>query len=148
MYIFSSEYRNGLKKRLVNYLYDYYLSIKNDKYSDDLVAFTIKCFHMIHPVNCLLFIFMGSKVLAISTFISVLFVLLMFIYLNGCFLSSLEYKINKQDITIADPIIMLCNDEITPKNRIFYSIFTISLYIFLAFLIILYRFYMPLESSR
>ena len=143
MNIFSFEYRKGVKKSLVNYLYNLFLSYKSERYSNELIGFTIKALHLVHPINCLLFIFMGSKYIAISTFISVLLVLLLFIYLNGCFLSALEYKINKQDITIADPVVMLFNDDITPENRKFYSIFIISLYIVFSFFIIIWRFYLP-----
>jgi hypothetical protein len=78
---------------------------------------------------------------AITTLISVILVMLMYIYLDGCFLSSLEYKINKSDITIADPLIMIFGDDITHNNRFWYSIITIILYVIIAICVTYYRFF-------
>lgn len=144
MYIFSRECRKKAKNKIVNGLYDLYLKYKDDRYSDDLIVFLIKSLHMHHPVYCMGAVCFGPKIQAIFTYITVILVLIAFIYLNGCFLSALEYKINKQDVTIADPIIMLFRDDITLENRIFYSISTIGLYLFFALVVLICRFY-PFE---
>ena len=83
---------------------------------------------------------------AMLTFWTIILVLIMFVYLNGCFLSTLEYKINQLDVTIADPIIMLFGDDITYKNRVWYSITTISLYLLFSIGLLMYRFY-PIGST-
>lgn len=141
MHIFKKEYRKNVKNKLVNYLYSLYLRNKDDRYSDDLIVFTIKALHLVHPLNCLVVMFFAPKIISITTFFSVVLVLIMFIYLDGCFLSSLEYKINKLDVTIADPMIMLFKDDITTENRIFYSITTIIIYLIFSLLILYFRFY-------
>lgn len=141
MHIFKKEYRKNVKNKLVNYLYSLYLRNKDDRYSDDLIVFTIKALHLVHPLNCLVVMFFAPKIISITTFFSVVLVLIMFIYLDGCFLSSLEYKINKLDVTIADPMIMLFKDDITTENRIFYSITTIIIYLIFSLLVLYFRFY-------
>ena len=40
-------------------------------------------------------------------------------YLNGCFLSSVEYKLNKKlDINVVDPLVLAFGEEITAKSRV------------------------------
>lgn len=141
MYIFSQTYRKQVKQKLVNTLYNYYKQYNNNRYSDELVGFFIKATHMYHPITCLFVMWNANYTISMFTFLSILCVFFMFIYLNGCFLSALEYKINKQDITIADPIIMLCNDTINYKNRVAYSIVTIGTYLLFCVALLLYRFY-------
>ena len=141
MKIFDIEYRKQRRKDIVNYLYGKYNQYKSDKYSDELVGFCIKAAHFIHPFTCMLLIVCAPFYISLATYAFVIGVFLMFIYLNGCFLTSLEYKINGQDITIADPIIMLCNDTINYENRQTYTIYTILLYILIATLVVVYRFY-------
>ena len=141
MNIFDIKYRKQKRKDIVNYLYDMYKRYKPEKYSDELLGFCIKVAHFVHPFTCMLLIILSPCYLAIATFTFVICVFIMFIYLNGCFLTSLEYKINGQDITIADPIIMLCNDTIHYENRETYTIYTVILYIAIATCILLYRFY-------
>ena len=66
----------------------------------------------------------------------------MFIYFNGCFLTTVEYRINKNfDVTIADPVIMLFGDDINYINRKWYSIYTITLYLIVCVGLLMYRFY-------
>ena len=146
MYIFSKEYRKKVKHNIVEWLYSWYKHIKDDRYSDDLMVFCIKAGHMYHPITCLLIMWLAPYWFAIFTFWTIILVLIMFIYLNGCFLSTLEYKINQLDVTIADPIIMLFRDDITYKNRVWYSIATISLYLLFSVGLLMYRFY-PISSN-
>ena len=144
MYIFSSQYRKHIKHKLVNALYDFYQQHKVDRYSDDLVAFFIKACHMYHPITCTLLICFAPKWLALTTYFSVIGVILLFLYIDGCFLSMLEYKINRMDVNIADVIIMLFKDDITPANRITYSILSFLVYMILTSVILLCRFYVTI----
>ena len=146
MYIFSKEYRKQVKKNMVDWLFEKYKEMKNDKYSDDLMVFCIKAGHMYHPITCLLIMWLAPYWFAMFTFLTIIGVLIMFVYLNGCFLSTLEYKINNLDVTIADPIIMLFGGDITYANRVWYSIATISIYLVFCVCLLAYRFY-PFGSS-
>lgn len=147
MHIFSKEYRKGVKRKIVNTLYHLYQKYKNPKYSDDLVVFFIKSLHMHHPINCMLIMWLAPKWFALLTYWTIIFVFLMFIYMYGCFLSAFEYKINKLDVTIADPVIMIFGGDITPENRVNYSINTIIIYLILATALLIYRF-VPFESKE
>ena len=141
MYIFSNACRKRVKNYIVDTLLSLYHKYKDNRYSDDLVVFFVKSCHMHHPINCMLMMWLGPYWFAMMTYYTILAVLVMFIYLKGCFLSSLEYKMNKLDITIADPLIMLFGDDITPENRVTYSITTIVIYLIFATALLLYRFY-------
>lgn len=141
MHIFSKEYRKAVKQKLVNKLYEIYQNRRDPRYSDDLQVFVMKSLHMHHPINCMLIMWLAPKWAAMFTYWTIICVLIMFIYLYGCFLSSLEYKINKLDVTIADPVIMLFGGDITPANRVSYSITTIVIYLLIATSLLLYRFY-------
>ena len=141
MHIFSKEYRRAVKQKLVNKLYEIYQNRRDPRYSDDLQVFVMKSLHMHHPINCMLIMWLGPKWAAMMTYWTIIWVLVMFVYMYGCFLSSLEYKINKLDITIADPVIMLFGGDITPANRVGYSITTIVIYLIFATTLLLCRFY-------
>ena len=44
--------------------------------------------------------------------------IILYIYLKGCFISHLEYKLYKKKfINIVDPYLILLNDDITNENR-------------------------------
>lgn len=146
MHIFSHEYRTSVKRNIVNKMLELYHKHKNPKYSDDLYVFVIKSLHMYHPITCMLIMSLGSKWLAMQTFYSIIGVFALFLYLNGCFLTSLEYKINELDVTIADPIIMLFGGDINAKNRVVYSVTTIVIYLLVAAFVLFYRFYQPSAS--
>ena len=140
MHIFSHEYRTSIKRTIVNKMLDLFNTCKNPKYSDDLYVFIIKSLHMHHPINCMLIMFLAPKWFAMQTFYTIIGVFALFLYLNGCFLSSFEYKVNKLDITIADPIIMLFGGDINARNRLVYSITTIVIYLAIAASVLFYRF--------
>lgn len=142
MNIFNIDFRKDLKNRIVNNLFHLYKKYKSEKYTDELLGFIIKSTHLHIPNYCLLIIIFAPMNLAIYTFMCILFVMLLYIYLDGCFLSSLEYKIDNKRVTIADPYIVLCNDIINYKNRILYTIIFIILYVLLSIIIIYLRFFM------
>ena len=63
----------------------------------------------------------------------------LFLYLDGCFLTIVEYKLCKNDMNIIDPYILLGEDEITPNTRYWYTLGIALLYFTATFLILYVR---------
>ena len=150
MYIFSKEYRKNTKEKVVNYFYKKYLCFKeytNNKYSDDLLLLCIKAYHMYQPAASFSIMVVAPFIIAMLSFASIIFVLFMFIYFNGCFLTTVELRIKRDlDVTIADPVILLFGDDINNANRKWYSIYTIILYLMASMGVLMFRFY-PFTST-
>lgn len=141
MCLFDKKFRSDLKNTLATQIQEWIKYFIPDKYDDKLIAFFIRSCHLHTPAYCMIGIATLPFFFATWIYVWVFMVFFLFIYLRGCFLSLTEYKISKEDITIADPIIMLCRDEITPENRIFYSLAVIIPYLIIATGIMMYRFY-------
>lgn len=144
MVIFDKEYRTSQRKNLVKYIFDI---LDNTQCPNKIWAFIIKSLHFTLPIYLFFFVFiLASKNLCIFCYLFLVFFLLLYIYLQGCFISSLEYKLySKNFINIIDPYIMLFNYKITNDNR-FYGTFTIAFTYFLVVSIVLfYRFQKKIE---
>lgn len=142
MCLLDPSYRKALKDKLATYIHDLIKYFINDKYDDDLIAFTIRACHLHAPIYCMIGLITLPFFFAGWIYVFLIIVAALFVYLRGCFLSLTEYKFGKKDITIADPVIMLFNGDITPQNRIWYSLAVIIPYIIIATGIMAYRFYM------
>ena len=141
MYLLDNSFRKDLKNKMATKLQDWIATVVDEKYDNKLVAFLIRACHLHTPVYCMIGMVSLPFFFAIWIYIWVFLVFFMFIYLRGCFLSVTEYKLSDEDITIADPVIMLCRDNITPENRVWYSITVIAIYLIIATCVMLYRFY-------
>lgn len=141
MYLLDTKFRKDLKNNLATRVQDWIDYFVDDKYDNKLVAFLIRACHLHTPVYCMIGMVTLPFFFATWIYILVFLVFFMFIYLRGCFLSVTEFKLSDEDITIADPVIMLCRDNITPENRIWYSITVIAIYLIVATCVMLYRFY-------
>ena len=141
MYLLDTTFRKDLKNNLATRMQDWIDYFVDDKYDNKLVAFLIRACHLHTPVYCMIGMVNLPFFFATWIYIWVFLVFFMFIYLRGCFLSVTEFKLSDEDITIADPVIMLCRDNITPENRIWYSITVIAIYLIVATCVMLYRFY-------
>ena len=79
--------------------------------------------------------------IVMGIFAGVVIIALLFIYLYGCCLTVAEYKLCRQDITIADPLIMIFGDDITKNSRINYSLAFMSSYFIISLCVIASRFW-------
>ena len=106
--------QNKLRESFVNYLEE-----KCDKVplSKNSVGQLLRAFHISCPVFLLLFVLIGSKWLKYFAIVFLIFVIISFIIFNGCFMTSLEYKLLEDKFNIADPFLEICNMEINNKNR-------------------------------
>jgi len=79
------------------------------------------------------------KPYALLAMIPLLMAFALFLYLEGCFLTIVEYKLCKNDSNIIDPYILLGGDKITPTTRYWYTMGVASVYFIFAFLILYAR---------
>ena len=134
---FEESYRKECRKSLVDFLYKY---LKQTKYPTNILAFIVKAWHFtIGYMSIFILLFAPMWVGMIAIIVS-LIVLLLFIYLKGCFISHLEYKLNSTDfINIVDPYLIIMNYDITNENR-YTGTGIISLtYFFIIISILFYR---------
>ena len=114
---FSIDGRNAQRKWLVNYLYDA-LKSKSDV-TNKMLSFTIKCVHFIIPFIIVPLAIVSPIWVLYGLLIFCVFTKILFWYLNGCFLSNLEYKLNKDiDINVVDPVVTAVGDKISKKSRV------------------------------
>ena len=137
----NKQYRKNIRKSIVAYLYSLYETYKSDKYSDDLIMFIIRSWHINCPLNCLGIILTFPYFFAMFTYISLGCTLMLYLFLDGCFLTGVEIKIGKKDVNVADPIIMFFGDDINFDNRIRYSIYAIIFFLISTTAIMYYRFW-------
>ena len=114
---FSTESRNAQRKMLTNFLYD---SLRrDDEVSNMHISFVIKSIHFLAPFLMILAGVFAPMWIVYSLFILCILTKILFWYLNGCFLSSVEYKLNKKlDINVVDPLVLAFGEEITAKSRV------------------------------
>lgn len=139
----EKNYRKDLKRRISDYVRDLLIS---DRYTNEQIGFVVKSIHMHTPIYLFLMILFAPYHYALFAYVFTCLVLCVFIYLYGCFLTLTEYKIDKTDVTMMDPVIMLCKDRITNKNRVNYSFLVITIYMIFATIIMCNRFYIKENS--
>ena len=104
-------------------------------------AFIIKSMHMQAPINGFTLIVLSNFRVGICIYLVFVFVFILFFYFNGCFITIVEYKLDKENfINIADPYLYMTNSEFTDENR-YYSIIYIGIfYMIVSTWILLYKY--------
>ena len=88
------------------------------------IGIIIRLFHSIMPVLPLLTVLFVSKKLVLFHIICLIMIMTLFYFFNGCLLSLLEYRLIKDDYSVADPFLNLILVEITNETRKKYTIIT------------------------
>jgi len=135
MNYFDITYRKTLRKRLVNTIYD---RLIKTNYPPEIMAFMIKAHHFTFPLpTYFIYLFAPLQLIYIVLFIQFIF-LGLFIYLYGCFVTHLEYKLNKKKfINIIDPYLMYFDYPLNNDTRHFGTMCVVTVY-FISILPILY----------
>lgn len=133
--IFDIEYRKNIRNYMAKIIYDF---LKQTNISSKTLAFMIKAWHFTFPYMTL-FIYLFAPLWICYTLIIVLLIFcVIFVYLKGCFVSSLEHMLDSENSTnIIDPYLELFNIEITNDTRYNATIFIAFMY-FVMVSIILY----------
>ena len=133
-------FNNNLsKKDLIKIIIEYLESIN---ISNDVLGIWIRVFHFVSPFAGLAVLLIHSKLLVNLYLFFLLLCFTMFIYLNGCLLSSIEKKLCGNDINIVDIFVELIykNKEDLNKKRYNFTIIIGTIYIFICLLIYYIRF--------
>ena len=88
------------------------------------IGIIIRLFHSMMPVLPLLTVLFVSKKLVLFRIIILIMIMTLFYFFNGCLLSLLEYRLIKDDYSVADPFLNLILVEITNETRKKYTIIT------------------------
>ena len=134
------EFRKKIRRRVIN-IYLYFISFIN--LPPNILGLLIKIAHFNTPVSIFALLTVCPQIMAYLLTVIIWWVVLIFFYLNGCFLSVVEYRLDNQDITMMDPVIYLCGDKITKKTRNSYSFYIGLYYVFILMCIVKIRFDPP-----
>lgn len=134
----DDEYRKNCRKVLVQFCYDI---LQKANLPDNITAFTIKALHLVFPfVAFVVFLFAPFK-LTMVLLPMLLFFIALFVYLKGCFVSHLEYKLCPTDfINIMDPYLAVLGWPINDENRHTITYILMCIYFIFVVSIIYYRF--------
>lgn len=134
---FRKDIKSKIKQKIINL-------INNQNFNHHIVEFVIKSFHfqqIFVSFICVLFL---SKQTFIINFIISSVLALLFFYLDGCVLSSIEYYFcqDKQHfINIIDPFIELFGKDITDDIRYLYTLYFVALYYICCLFRFIYEYY-------
>ena len=136
--LFDIEYRKKYRKQLVNYLYD---KILDTSYPPNISAFVVKAIHFMIPYIVYIICLFAPLWLGIVALVVSLLFWGLFLYLNGCFLSNIEYKLDSgRFINIIDPYLVMFGYPINDENRYSGTIYLVYLYFAIVFSILYIRF--------
>ena len=114
---------------------------------DELSGFVFRSIHLHLPIYLLLLLKILPLRYASIIIIISLTIIIGYVYYGGCILTSVEKELCKSEesvegigyITIVDPLIVLCNDEITNESRKTYTIIGQSVWVITMILIYIKR---------
>ena len=135
---FDMEYRKKCRKQLVNYLYN---KIIDTSYPPNISAFVMKAIHFMIPYIVYMICLFAPLWLGIVALVVSLLFWCLFTYLNGCFLSNIEYKLDSDRfINIIDPYLVMFGYPMNDENRYSGTIYLVYLYFAIVFSILYIRF--------
>lgn len=136
-FIFDDSYRRNKRKELVNYLYD---KLTNTGTPHHILAFVAKAIHFTIPYFTFLIYLFAPIGFSVFTLVVALCCWSMFMYLKGCFLSNVEYKLDSRDfINIIDPYLSAIDYPINDETRHTWTWYLVILYFASAFITIYLR---------
>ena len=120
--------RNNLVEKILNL-------VSLVKMPNHVKSFVIKSFHFHAPLYFLLLVILLEYQYALYCIFFMLIIFMMFLFLDGCILSIVEYKLdNNKYVNIIDPILHLFEIETTNLNRYYGTIITLIVY----FIVVIY----------
>ena len=135
---FDMEYRKKCRKQIVAYFYE---KILDTSYPPNISAFVVKAIHFMIPYIVYIICLFAPLWLGIVALVVSLLFWCLFTYLNGCFLSNIEYKLDSERfINIIDPYLVMFGYPINDENRYSGTIYLVYLYFAIVFSILYIRF--------
>jgi hypothetical protein len=135
---FEDSYRRNCRKDLANYFYQN-INDPTGQYNH-IWAFVIKAFHFTVPIYACLIYLCGPIWLGLFTLALSICSWCLFMYLKGCFVSNVEYKLNSDNfINIIDPYLVMCDYPITEETRYNGTQYIVLIHFIIAFAILYFR---------
>jgi hypothetical protein len=135
---FEDSYRRNCRKDMANYFYQN-INDPTGQYNH-MWAFVIKAFHFTVPIYACLIYLCGPIWLGLFTLVLSICSWSLFMYLKGCFLSNVEYKLNSDNfINIIDPYLVMCGYPITEETRYNGTQYIVLIHFIIAFAILYFR---------
>ena len=105
------------------------VKLRSSNLPDETILFMLQSTHFHTPLYLLLLLILLPLKYAWVILVFGILILSSFVYFNGCVLTALEKQLSKKTdsiekivyMTVVDPIILLCKDEVTKENRNLYS---------------------------
>ena len=134
---FEDTYRRNCRKELANYIYQ---KIDDAPYPNHICAFVIKAIHLITPQLTYLIYLFAPLGLGMFTLILSLLSWTLFIYLKGCFVSNIEYKLNSDHfVNIVDPYLVIFGYPVNSETRYDVTVYLVMFYFITSFIILYIR---------
>jgi len=133
----QKSHRKQLRDKLVLGLLNH---IRGSGMPDKISGFLLKSLHFHIPWYFLLLFLLLPFDLACYSLVPLLISLSLFLYLRGCFLTIVEFKLGQEDTNIIDPYIVFCKDEINEETRYKYTLGVAAMYFSLVALILITRY--------
>ncbi len=131
----------GEMKEFKNGIVDFVLGVlRKSGMSDKTLGYVLRTFHSGLPMLTTGALVMGPQIYALGTLAVLIAAYISFWVFGGCIITSVEYKLDKLDITMMDPAVELLGMEVNAKNRLSVSIWSAGLYMIFAFTIYYIRF--------
>ena len=126
------------KKTLVKYFMD---KINNSKIPHHIWLLIIKSLHIATPGFALIIFVLGSFEISMFILLILQITLSLFLYLKGCFLTTIENKLEKNSTNIIDPYIYIIGDIPDNHNRNYYTLQMSGIFFAITGLIFYFRHY-------
>ena len=127
----------GIRKRIRDFIVNKHVEfIKNSGIPPDLASLIIKIIHFRLPFDLFLTAHFSSPFIALCLWIFVMCVFSCFLFLDGCVLSSIEYKLNGNSLNVMDIFLWMFKMEANFKNRYKSTIIAAIIYLTLFFLMV------------
>lgn len=133
------------KKKLVKYCLD---GLYNLKTPNKVIAFIIKGCHMFTPLFFFMIFMLAPVPIAVISLIPLFVALWLYLYFNGCFITTVENKLDPGGINIIDPYLYYLGVDITDKNRHYYTLQISGIYFAIVTPILLMRIYYYYKNKK
>lgn len=137
---FEDTYRRKCRKELANYFYKKINDITGTEKYNYIWAFVIKSIHFTFAVLAYFIYLFMPLCLGLIILLWSLFVWCLFLYLKGCFVSNVEYKLDSNNfINVIDPYLAIFGYPINEETRYIGTIHLAMLYFSTSFAILYFR---------
>jgi hypothetical protein len=105
-----------------------------------LIGAWVRCFHFMAPIACMVLVGIGPKWAANFSVAFLVVVISAYLYFRGCMLSWLEKRLCRDDINIADWLLVVLGCKTDQHNRNMITLFFFPFYFAFIMLVYYYRF--------